>query len=261
MAMKRRWRKPILLTLLFLLAGAVANVAVAWGIAWCCWTKGGEGLVVYARDEQAPEIGGSVKWPISVPVADAEPWPLHPDSISRLRVWLCGAVIHQRLDAVASRPFEGSGGTAFPSPHYLTTVEASGWPRRSLETRSLDKWSERLLQWEQNVSLWELDWPQWVYAGIDKGIWRVNSPTEPMVKLPIRPRPKEFAANSVFFGSLLAGLGLGPFALRRWVRCKRGACVACVACGYSLRGSASGVCPECGTTFAPSPASRGLAGE
>jgi Flp pilus assembly protein TadB len=52
----------------------------------------------------------------------------------------------------------------------------------------------------------------------------------------------------------LAGLALAPFIRqgyrqeRRADRLKSG---RCLACGYSLRGNTSGVCPECGTPVRP----------
>jgi hypothetical protein len=54
--------------------------------------------------------------------------------------------------------------------------------------------------------------------------------------------------NTAFYGAILWGLWVGPGALRRGLRRRRG---ACVRCGYDLRGGegsdgAPAVCPECG---------------
>ena len=52
-----------------------------------------------------------------------------------------------------------------------------------------------------------------------------------------------FAINTLFYGTILWLLILGPFVLRRFVRLRRG---RCPACGYDLRVS-TGACPECGS--------------
>jgi hypothetical protein len=59
---------------------------------------------------------------------------------------------------------------------------------------------------------------------------------------PIRPG---FAINTVFYAGLLWLLFAAPFALRRRLRIKRG---LCPTCAYDLRGSVRGSqqCPECG---------------
>ena len=61
--------------------------------------------------------------------------------------------------------------------------------------------------------------------------------------LPLRPLWRGFAINTVFYGVLLWMLWLSPFAARRLIRRKRG---HCIKCGYDLRGTSGGVCPECG---------------
>lgn len=50
-------------------------------------------------------------------------------------------------------------------------------------------------------------------------------------------------ADAAAYAVLLFALGWGPGAMRRRLRCRRG---ACGACGYSLAGNSSGLCPECG---------------
>ena len=230
--MKRYRKKAILLTLLFLLAGAVVNVAVAWAIVWAWSLPGGQHLFGKVVDED--EWALPLVWPLPVPVEDVnvdgtnrEPRPSQPDSVSRRRVHLAGLVAFQR-----------TGADCATSPDHWMSVETSGWPLRSLERREGDR------DWEELVRLLKANRCGWENGGLDAGLWYVNAPAGRLIFFPLRPRPAEFAINSVFFGSLLAGLYLGPFALRRWARRKRG---ACAACGYSLRGNpAAGVCSECG---------------
>ena len=59
--------------------------------------------------------------------------------------------------------------------------------------------------------------------------------------LPYRLIASGFAVNTIFYTALLCLLLFGPFALRRFIRVKRG---LCPACAYP-RGE-SDVCSECG---------------
>ncbi len=52
-----------------------------------------------------------------------------------------------------------------------------------------------------------------------------------------------FAINTLFYAAILWLLILGPFTARRMIRRKRG---QCSKCGYDLRGAEHEVCPECG---------------
>lgn len=51
-----------------------------------------------------------------------------------------------------------------------------------------------------------------------------------------------FATNTIFYAAILWLLTLGPFTARRMIRRKRS---LCIKCGYDLR-ETSGGCPECG---------------
>ena len=61
--------------------------------------------------------------------------------------------------------------------------------------------------------------------------------------LPLGVIPFGFAINTFFYASILWLLISGLFALRRFIRHKRG---LCVKCGYDLSGAEHEVCPECG---------------
>ena len=63
--------------------------------------------------------------------------------------------------------------------------------------------------------------------------------------LPLKPIWPGFAVNALFYAAILWLLIPGPFALRRFIRVRRG---LCVACGYRM-GEAV-VCSECGKPFA-----------
>jgi len=64
--------------------------------------------------------------------------------------------------------------------------------------------------------------------------------------LPLRPTWPGFAMNTVFYAALLWLLFAAPFALRRHLRIKRG---LCVRCAYPI--GTSEVCTECGAAVSP----------
>ena len=62
--------------------------------------------------------------------------------------------------------------------------------------------------------------------------------------MPLGIIPFGFTINTIFYASLLWLLIPGPFALRRFIRHKRG---LCLKCAYDLRGAEYEACPECGS--------------
>ncbi len=68
--------------------------------------------------------------------------------------------------------------------------------------------------------------------------------------LPLQPIWPGFAINTLFYAAVLWLLIPGPFALRRFIRVKRG---LCPACAYRIGESA--VCSECGWGANPPQAS------
>ena len=71
-------------------------------------------------------------------------------------------------------------------------------------------------------------------ATYNDGFWDVRV-------LPVRPIWRGFAINTLFYATLLWLLICGPFALRRLLRVRRGLCPKC-----AYRMGESGVCSECG---------------
>ena len=59
--------------------------------------------------------------------------------------------------------------------------------------------------------------------------------------LPLRPIWPGFAVNTILYAAFLWLLFCGPFVLRRFIRVRRG---LCLACGYPM--GKSSVCSECG---------------
>ncbi|MCH8152927.1 MAG: hypothetical protein IH830_11215 [Planctomycetes bacterium] len=75
------------------------------------------------------------------------------------------------------------------------------------------------------------------------GGWRIRRQDVLRDTLPLRPIWPGFAINTLFYAAILWPLISGPFALRHHIRRKRG---LCVSCGYDLRHANHDVCPECG---------------
>ncbi len=63
------------------------------------------------------------------------------------------------------------------------------------------------------------------------------------VILPVHVLWPGLVINTIFYAALLWLITLGQFTARRMIRVKRG---LCLKCGYDLRGTSGGGCPECG---------------
>ncbi len=86
-----------------------------------------------------------------------------------------------------------------------------------------------------------------VHGGIETSLKRIMfvSFGGPYARvLPLRPIRPGFAVNTFFYAAILWLLIPGPFALRRFLRVRRG---LCVACGYDLGHAQHDTCPECGS--------------
>ncbi len=204
--MKRR----LLLVAVFLLAGAVVNVAVAWGCAR--WSDCLEIMTFVLRhaSKPTPDAGSSgvttsasAAWRLhNVP----ESWPDKPaDEVTTRTGWF--------LVTNQVRPLD-NGGVVILNEYRF------GVPTKSLACYKLVV-VERSGTWTDS----------WRYA-----IARFGG----SYPLPLRPIWPGFAANTLFYAAVLWLLICGPFALRRLVRVKRG---LCPACAYP-RGE-SDVCSEC----------------
>ncbi len=177
---------------LFLLLGAVVNVAVAWG----CAVRPGEHSTLHDIEHY---------WPRGTPQGRPGPnWAVRYVGLG----WT--------LDVFEYFP-DGSGS---PAEHDAALFRA-GWP--ALTWHSMD-WTDGPTKTLRRS------------AGWDVGLYTGEYP-----ELPLRPIWPGFAINTLFYATLLWLLIPGPFALRRFIRRKRG---QCPACGYPAGESA--ICSECG---------------
>ncbi len=210
--MKRR----LLIAAVFLLAGAVVNVAVAWGLAACLDIDGGYETVQTVRHwhvyrQEKPGLVLVISQRFARTPDDLLSHPLLP------RNWLRG---------MKHRPDEPVYGLV----PYFTGV-AWGWPCKALwhdwETVTVPQVNRNLknaIPLPSTIVFSRLDrvysWPR---------------------GLPLRFVVPGFAVNTLLYATVFWLLICGPFALRRVIRVRRG---LCPACAYPM--GESDVCSECG---------------
>jgi predicted RNA-binding Zn-ribbon protein involved in translation (DUF1610 family) len=199
--------------LLFLLAGAIINVAVAWGCAYQEHPEATDGYYTNAK-------WGFIHWVqrgrerrmyARYAFADVA-WEERPDLSPS---W---ASTSRELDEPAHE-------------RAMWVEDAAGWPLLSVVGRC------RL-------------WPQSLFVESTRHaiLLEPTMPLSPkMVMFPYRPIFPGLAINTIFYAAIVWALFAVPGAVRRRVRHKRG---QCASCGYSLRGRdiTSEKCPECGAT-------------
>ena len=223
---------------LFVLAGAVLNIAVAWGCAaWVrvrqakaeCWLV--EGSADYTRAGNLVGVWSRfgadrlfTLWHGVLP-----PHPSKADIRFLLDIQRFGEILDPR-ETTAPAPKWSEG-----IPHYekrkceLYSHDARGWPLRTL--RCVFR-----ISYDTSPTLVTL-------GGIEltPNPRRAHPWFEPRA-LPLRPIWANFIVNTLFYGATLWLLIGGPFLLRRLVRRRRG---LCPACGYTM--GQSSVCTECGS--------------
>ena len=218
--MRRRISKLVL----FLLLGAIVNVAVAWGCA--AWADVGTDYTEGISEDGTASL---LRWSSNI-----------------------GTLIYfeRSRTATLDRTMRGSRRMDELSPYWLhldvpsaayqsgriseenSFTDARGWP-------ALTMWSE-------------YEWPAYGQTVVVKGGLPLSSrhsvsnryfaPPLPRA-LPLRPIWPGFAVNTLLYTVILWLLICGPFELRRLLRRKRG---LCITCGYDLGGAEHEACPECG---------------
>ena len=235
--MKRR----LLTAAIFLLAGAVVNVVVAWGCAvlvgidlntldrsTALWNEDGYWHVLEYR-----ELGAA--WIIS---SRQHLSRLNYDRIERdgdPRIFCPSWTSFQQ----PTKEYRAQSGHKFSMVNRL--ADARGWPMLAL-------WSESAMTFldPRNETVQK--------RGVRGGVETLFAPWQPRFidpwskvlfplprSLPLRPIWPGFAINTVFYATLLWLLIGGAFALRRLVRVRRG---LCPKCAYPM--GEPGVCTECG---------------
>jgi len=262
-------KRRVLTVILFLLLGAIINIAVAWACSY----------FVVPRFVRAESIESSRVWPYRSIPATLKPTqpaarfegfgvvehgimiqekpnpsanidPVNGASIGLSeRLVMTTDQVTQELDAIYRRvPDGGELGSVrrrarllefrrLPNAPPPLRVEA-GWPLLSLQG-----WGPGSTEWRPNRTGAAQPVPQTgEYAIVlhqrDFGSRR------PIIRLlPFRPMWIGFVLSTLFYAFILWLLFAAPFALRRWRRIKRG---LCPKCAYPV--GASDVCTECGAT-------------
>jgi hypothetical protein len=203
-------KRRIVFILIFLVAGALVNVAVAWGCA--AWSLAKRD---YSNDW----------WSALQEQERADPTPKY-------------VVVHDRevgfgIERTLYRrePTGFVSGVVLP---FLVRIDC-GWPCRALTGEIEDTRPGRTQppnEWSQSRNALVIG------TNARSAAWR--HPRGLMV-LPLAPLWPGFVVNTAFYGAILWLLIPGPFALRRFVRVKRG---LCPKCAYPM--GESDVCTECG---------------
>ncbi len=117
---------------------------------------------------------------------------------------------------------------------------AYGWPMLSLEYRTESDWRTR----GTNGKLLNQPRPLRMIDAI------VTTPSTPILRrwdyLPIGIIWRGLLLDSGLYATIWLALLFAPRPLRRMIRRTRG---LCIKCGYDLRGTSKGVCPECGAEY------------
>ena len=195
---------------LFLLLGAVVNVAVAWGCA------------IFANPYRNEYV-----------MIDAA-YGDHHLLFSQRRCGGAATYLGLRSSKLLEDP--PPIGDVLPGwvaryhlyPQILNSLEGRGWPRLSLSA----------IRYHHHPFPVDTRW------GLQTTLrsFSVAGTTVPSI-LPLRPIWPGFAVNTLFYAVILWLPVRGKFHLRRHLRRKRG---LCVACGYDLRHADHEACPECG---------------
>jgi len=227
-------KRRVVLLLLLLVAGAIVNIAVAWGCALCVhprksvWVRAQRSApenvsrrdpefkslsVVRASRPGATDI--EITWVHNTffPYVDESPLSLVP-------AW---TGLHE-----TSALFNTGAAAA-----EISIAEMRGWPMPALWTSHTNTFPIGTLK---------------VRYGLQTPWTRLSSAINGVpykLALPLQPIWPGFAINTVFYAVTLWLLLVALFAVRGWRRIKRG---LCPKCAYDLRNrpSDSSVCPECG---------------
>ncbi len=217
--------RRLLILAAFLLAGAVVNVAVAWGCAvLILLMEPGRGplpRVEASLRERGPD-GSWYFWAIHRS-EDRSVLLYHSFWDARSEDFIYNDVSTElRPDELAP---SWAGLRTPPDTDYESRwVHGLGWPVVSM-------WRDYVLSANRYELLHGLGL---TFLPSDRGLPRA---------VPLRPIWTSFAVDTLFYATILWLLIPGPFVLRRHLRVRRG---LCPACGYDLRSGEDDACPECG---------------
>ena len=232
-------RRHLLIAAIFLLAGAVVNVAVAWGCAAYIDIAKSSRIEVGRREQWhvvQRRIGGASRVLVLHRAADVNLLYDNPDGVWALDgmtkfsasagIWR--SVFPSRLHTLPSWVSINEFTRREPTIVTLELEDARGWPMLALRCRIVP----------QRPSWRSVDEVQ---GGLALSPRKQVYPWFGFRALPFHPIWHGFAINTLLYATILWFLIPGPFALRRFLRMRRG---LCPACAYPMGESA--VCSECG---------------
>ena len=233
--MKRRAFKLIV----FLLAGAIINVAVAWTIAYRAESEPLGLLVSTVWSGSQKHHHGHLLSPYEYPhhaFVSVLYRNIAPRGSIEAYVAKHKRSPHFKADLIMPDwTYARRSQLGFDDPEISNLREdAAGWPcMASSCTIVMSKFSDSQYTVRGGIALSPL---------VSPSGWSQTR------ALPLRPIFPGFAINTIFYAAIVWMLFAVPGAVRRRVRIKRG---QCASCGYSLRGNASETCPECGKLIEP----------
>ncbi len=224
-------KRSLFKLVVFLLLGAVVNIAVAWGCAVRPYPRGlfsSRVLPWPSRDYQWTSPEGFDTYIVE----RTGEWRVSQD---RMIGFVCRlGPPPQRLNDSQYRDLIPEW-SAFAEPRVgarlnadMFVEQANGWPLLCLRLDGpLFSGNDLASLYSEMSGGLELPWiaPPWRNV------------------VPYHPIWSGFTINTILYAPFLWLLSLGPFAARRMIRRKRG---HCIKCGYNLRGDFSCGCPECG---------------
>ena len=221
--MKRHLFKLVL----FLVLGAIVNVAVAWGCAY--WIN----LTSIIPRGTSPKRYSMSTWQVFD----------HFDRMGASRMaW--------RLP-----PFIVTGVGTLNIDSYIQTLPQEDVPHMQLG-EVLDRRGFPMLSMEcEFINTTDKPWNP-IYQ-VEYGIMLETTPGSDergLRAIPLRIVWLGFVFNTIIYAVFLWLLTLAPFTARRMIRRKRG---RCIKCGYDLRNVEHEKCPECGIAVSPASAASG----
>ena len=252
-----RVRRITMLAAVYLLLGSVVSVAVAWGFAaqfpWTYWgVEVGPKSNVPAPDVPVP------RWVLEAfDIGNA-----NLDRFTRIDIVAFGFTSAEceawRTPMAASEEVDDNWASLVgrPKPIDLTGMVAShtfayGWPLRAMVRHEYRHYAPPWLEPQREfLGMNTTAWVHWndESPAVLRGGWYVfdlpNGAYPYPVRLPLRPLWLGMAANSIFYGAIIAALVATPGLIRRAIRAKRVRAGLCPSCRYP-RGVAA-VCSECG---------------
>jgi len=219
-------RRPAFTILLFLLLGAVVNIAIAWAcvcipfplktaLPHYTWGDGSPMWIVWGMEFRPTDEFRATGPPANVPTG----FPDRVEYVLKKSPWL-GTTVEA-----------GWSEDDFVPSAQVALKLGSGWPLRSLRCRAWGSQGHYRLV---------------VSGAIDLTDWSAR-PIQ-LHYLPFMPAWFGFAVNTLLYAILIWLLTPGPLGLRWLIRLKRG---RCPKCGYDLRGQLEAGCPECGWNRQP----------